>query len=147
MSSEKYVLIASARNEEAYIKKTIQSVTSQTILPKAWIIVSDGSTDCTDDIVSRYAKKHDFIQLVHLDNNGTIDMQYHFDESMNTHVIESINGLEGWWHFPYYDGGWPEVSVFRMDHYPYKDKMTIRLHQKSISTLEGYYEVFLLSAL
>jgi glycosyltransferase involved in cell wall biosynthesis len=29
-----------------------------------WIIVSDGSTDGTDEIVSRYAAQHDFIKLV-----------------------------------------------------------------------------------
>ena len=46
-----YVLITPARNEEAFIEKTIQSVVSQTILPAKWVIVSDGSTDRTDEIV------------------------------------------------------------------------------------------------
>jgi len=48
-----YVLITAARNEEAYIEKTIKSVISQTILPKKWVIVSDGSTDRTDEIVRK----------------------------------------------------------------------------------------------
>ena len=47
----KYVLITSARNEEAYIEKTIKSVISQTILPKKWVMVSDGSTDRTEEII------------------------------------------------------------------------------------------------
>jgi glycosyltransferase involved in cell wall biosynthesis len=59
-----YILITPARNEEAYIEKTIQSVISQTILPKEWVIVSDGSKDQTDDIVAHYAEKYDFIQLL-----------------------------------------------------------------------------------
>lgn len=59
-----YVLITAARNEEAYIEKTIQSVIAQTILPKRWAIVSDGSTDRTDEIVKQYADKHDFIMLL-----------------------------------------------------------------------------------
>ena len=59
-----YVLITAARNEEAYINDTIESVLAQTILPKKWVIVSDGSTDRTDEIVLRYSAQHDFIQLI-----------------------------------------------------------------------------------
>ncbi len=59
-----YVLITPARNEEAYIEKTIQSVISQTVLPEKWIIISDGSTDRTDEIVQKYARTHEFIQLL-----------------------------------------------------------------------------------
>ncbi len=66
MFKKPYVLITAARNEEAYIEKTINSVISQTILPRKWVIVSDGSTDRTDQIVNKYAAKHDFIQLVHI---------------------------------------------------------------------------------
>lgn len=60
----KYVLITPARNEEAFIEKTIQSVLAQTVLPEKWVIVSDGSTDRTDEIVEEYTKKYDFIELV-----------------------------------------------------------------------------------
>jgi len=60
-----YVLITAARNEEAYIERTIQSVVAQTILPRRWVIVSDGSVDRTDEIVNQYAAKHDFIMLLH----------------------------------------------------------------------------------
>jgi biofilm PGA synthesis N-glycosyltransferase PgaC len=60
----KYVLITPARNEEAYIEKTIQSVIIQTVLPLRWVIVSDGSTDRTDEIVRRYSSKYDWIELI-----------------------------------------------------------------------------------
>lgn len=68
-----------------------------------------------------------FAILVHLDNQGKIDMDYHFDETMDTHVIDSINGESNWWYTVYYSGGWPERNVHRMDHYPYKDKMYIQI--------------------
>jgi len=64
-----YVLITSAKNEEAYIENTILSVISQTILPIKWIIVSDGSTDRTDEIVKKYVENYHFIQLVHIDTD------------------------------------------------------------------------------
>lgn len=63
-----YVLVTPARNEEAYIEKTIQSVVNQTILPQKWVIVSDGSTDKTDQIVEKYESKYDFIELVKAEN-------------------------------------------------------------------------------
>lgn len=81
--------------------------------------------------------------LVHLDQAGSIDMQYHFDPSMNTHVIDSINGIGNWWYHAYYDGGWLEENAFRMDHYPYKDEMFIEVKQHSGAfTLEDYYTAY-----
>lgn len=61
-----YGLITPARNEEAYIEHTIQSVTSQTVLPKKWVIVSDGSTDRTDDIVKGYLSTNPWMQLLRM---------------------------------------------------------------------------------
>ena len=61
-----YVLITPARNEEAFIELTIKSVISQTILPMKWVIVSDGSTDRTDEIVKKYAAKHPWMELVRM---------------------------------------------------------------------------------
>ena len=53
-----YVLITPARNEAAYIEKTIQSVISQTLLPAKWVIVDDGSLDNTAAIVAKYLPAH-----------------------------------------------------------------------------------------
>ena len=59
-----YVLTTAAYNEEANIEKTIESVLSQTLLPTAWVIVSDGSVDRTDAIVVKYANAHRFIRFL-----------------------------------------------------------------------------------
>jgi len=69
MGSKSYVIITPARNEEAHISKTIKSVISQTILPKKWVIVSDGSTDGTDAIANQYAAKFDFIKLLRVEGD------------------------------------------------------------------------------
>lgn len=58
-----YVLITPARNEGKFIEATIESVVSQTVAPLKWIIVDDGSSDDTAEIVSKYACKHDWIEL------------------------------------------------------------------------------------
>jgi len=62
----KYVLITPARNEAAFIEQTIQSVINQTLLPVKWVIVSDGSTDGTDEIVQKYTAKYKWIELVRM---------------------------------------------------------------------------------
>jgi glycosyltransferase involved in cell wall biosynthesis len=61
-----YVLVTPARNEAQFIELTITSVIAQTVRPARWIIVSDGSSDGTDDIVSRYSALHTWIELVRL---------------------------------------------------------------------------------
>jgi poly-beta-1,6-N-acetyl-D-glucosamine synthase len=59
-----YVLITPARNEVENIERTIQAVIRQTVRPAKWIIVSDGSTDGTDEIVRKYAAEHHWVELV-----------------------------------------------------------------------------------
>jgi poly-beta-1,6-N-acetyl-D-glucosamine synthase len=61
-----YVLITPARNEAEYIDLTIRSVMAQTARPLKWVIVSDGSTDGTDEIVSRYTADHPWIELLRM---------------------------------------------------------------------------------
>jgi biofilm PGA synthesis N-glycosyltransferase PgaC len=65
-ASLSYVMITPARNEARLIEATIQSMIAQTILPLKWVIVSDGSTDGTDEIVERYAASHKWIELVRM---------------------------------------------------------------------------------
>lgn len=66
MKKKNYILITPARNEERFIKKTIECVVVQTILPKKWVIVSDGSIDGTDEIVKQYKSHCEFISLLHV---------------------------------------------------------------------------------
>ena len=69
----KYVLITPAHNEETFIEKTLDSMVAQTALPERWIIVDDGSTDRTSEIVARCVERHPWIELVrrspHLDRS------------------------------------------------------------------------------
>ena len=58
-----YCLISPARNEAEYIRETLDSVIAQTVLPKRWIIIDDGSTDETPRILADYAARHDFIEV------------------------------------------------------------------------------------
>jgi glycosyltransferase involved in cell wall biosynthesis len=59
-----YVLITPARNEAEFIELALRSVVAQTARPLRWVIVNDGSTDGTGDIVRKYATSHPWIDLV-----------------------------------------------------------------------------------
>lgn len=61
-----YVLITPARNEARLIEQTIRCMIAQTVLPLRWVIVSDGSTDGTDEIVLRYTNHYPWIQLLRM---------------------------------------------------------------------------------
>jgi hypothetical protein len=83
-----------------------------------------------------------FDVLVHLNKQGLIDLEYHFDESLNAHIIDSINGESNWWYQTYYSGGWSERNVFRPDHYPWKEGTTLTFYLESSSRLEDIYSVW-----
>lgn len=59
-----YYIVIPAYNEEAFIALTLQSLVSQTVLPKKVVVVNDNSTDTTAEIVLAFAKENPFITLV-----------------------------------------------------------------------------------
>lgn len=68
--AQSYFLISPCRNEAAYMRRTLDSVVSQTIPPARWIIVDDGSTDDTPLILQEYAQKHSFIEVISRPDRG-----------------------------------------------------------------------------
>jgi len=68
--SNQYVLLTAAKNEEACIGEVIELVVRQTVVPQAWFIIDDGSTDRTAEIVTSFAAKHPFIHLYSAESRG-----------------------------------------------------------------------------
>jgi len=60
----RYVLITPSRNEARFIEKTLESVVGQTVLPLKWVIVNDGSTDATAEILAKYTARCSWIEVV-----------------------------------------------------------------------------------
>jgi biofilm PGA synthesis N-glycosyltransferase PgaC len=67
---KRYVVITPVRDEEKHIEETIKSVTSQTNRPAEWVIVDDGSTDRTGEILDQHAVQFPWITVVHRPNRG-----------------------------------------------------------------------------
>ena len=79
--SKSYALATAAYNEEKLIEKVIQSIVSQTVRPQKWVIVNDGSSDRTAEIVQRYADQYPFIELY------TITEEHPRDLTAQVHAI------------------------------------------------------------
>jgi glycosyltransferase involved in cell wall biosynthesis len=70
LSGTNYVVISPVRDEEAYIRFTVECMVHQTIVPKEWIIINDGSSDKTGNILDEYARQYPWIRVVHRANRG-----------------------------------------------------------------------------
>ena len=68
--SNSYVLISPCRNEAAYMRQTLDTVIAQSVRPARWVIVDDGSTDETPQILAEYATRHDWIKIVTRTDRG-----------------------------------------------------------------------------
>lgn len=67
----KYSIIIPVHNEEKFIRKTLQSVVGQTVLPYEVMIVNDNSTDGTSRIIQEFAENYPFIKAIHSGSEST----------------------------------------------------------------------------
>jgi len=83
-----------------------------------------------------------FDVLVDLSARGEITLAYHYDHELQTHVIDNLNGLEGWWYDAHYEGGTFDRTALRMDTFPVKDGMSITLFLEDperLSAIEHHF--------
>lgn len=66
----RYVVITPVRDEEAYLRFTLESMIAQTVRPIEWIIVDDGSSDGTGEILDDYSRRRSWIRGLHRENRG-----------------------------------------------------------------------------
>lgn len=70
------------------------------------------------------------------------DLSFHFNESLNTYVINSLEGHDSWWYFAYYDGGWEELNAYRMDHFLWKPQTTLVMYHRPASEISNIHQKF-----
>jgi glycosyltransferase involved in cell wall biosynthesis len=69
-AASRYVLISPCRDEAAFARRTLETVTSQSVPPALWVIVDDGSTDATPQILAEYAAKFPYIRVIRREDRG-----------------------------------------------------------------------------
>jgi len=96
MSDQRYLVVSPCRNEADFMRRTLDSVIAQTLRPDLWVIVDDGSTDATPEILADYAAVHDWIKVIAKPDRGS--------RAVGPGVVEAFYvGLESvdWQNFPY----------------------------------------------
>lgn len=92
----KLLIITPCRNEAKYFEQSMNSILNQTLLPASWVIVDDGSTDETPQLLQNLAEKYPFISVIHRKDRGK--------RKVGPGVIETFyEGLESqdWKNFDY----------------------------------------------
>lgn len=69
-SPRRYVLISPCRDEAAYMRRTLDSVSAQSVPPSLWVVVDDGSTDETPAILADYATRLPYLRVVRRNDRG-----------------------------------------------------------------------------
>ncbi len=96
-STRRYLVVTPCRDEGDFIGRTIETMAAQTVPPITWVIVDDGSTDNTPEVLARAAAEHDFIKVVRREDRGerkvgpgVIEAFYAGYNSVNTADYEFI---------------------------------------------------------
>ncbi len=80
----KYVIITPVKNEVQYIEYILHSVCEQSLKPHEWIIVNDGSSDKTVEIINKYLKSSPWIRLVNINS-------HHESRQAGAKVVKAFN--------------------------------------------------------
>ncbi len=96
------VIISPVRDEEIFLEKAIQSIIHQTLQPIEWLIVDDGSTDQTTDILQRYAQTYSWIHIERKQDRGeravgpgVVEAFYYGYERLGTQDYDFICKMDG----------------------------------------------------
>jgi len=101
-AARRYCLITPCRNEANFVRRTLETTTAQTVPPTSWVIVDDGSTDQTPQILAEYAQRFPYIRVVTRKNRGArsvgpgvIDAFYDGLATINPHDFDYVCKFDG----------------------------------------------------
>lgn len=66
----KYLLVCPCRDEADYMRQTLDSLAAQTVAPALCLVVDDGSTDATPEILAEYEQRLDWLKVLHRHDRG-----------------------------------------------------------------------------
>jgi glycosyltransferase involved in cell wall biosynthesis len=99
--SRRYLLVTPCRDEAKYARRTLESVANQTIPPALWIIVDDGSSDETPEILAEYAAKLPYLKVIRREDRGfrklgggVIDAFYHGYDTIKPEDFDYVCKLD-----------------------------------------------------
>lgn len=89
METALVTLFTPAYNVENYIEKCIKSIQAQSFRNYEWIIVENGSTDTTKNIIERYAQQDLRIKVIyHKENMDGFAQKYIIDYAVGKYIVK-----------------------------------------------------------
>ena len=80
--------------------------------------------------------------VVYLDRTKQIDADYHFEETIDSYIIDSINGTDNWWYEVKNPSGMIDSRKIFMDSYKYDNKLSYELINISDDEFTQIYGAF-----
>jgi glycosyltransferase involved in cell wall biosynthesis len=90
MDMSSYILVTPCKDEEASLPKLAESVLKQQVLPVLWVIVDDGSTDRTPEILANLCLNYSWIKSIRL-NEKSRDLGVHVSHVYRTGFDTAID--------------------------------------------------------
>jgi len=101
MNNRRYAIITPCRDEADFARRTLESITKQTVPPALWVIVDDGSTDATPAILKEFADQFPYIKIIRREDRGkrsvgpgVIDAFYVGYETINPNDFDYVCKLD-----------------------------------------------------
>ena len=88
-----YIIQTPVKNEETNLPNLIKSILEQSIKPSLWLIIDDGSTDSTPEIIKEVQKRYDWIYSIRMEVNKR-DLGMHLSDVINKGITFLINICE-----------------------------------------------------
>jgi len=70
MPSRRYCIVSPCRDEAKFVTRTLETVAAQAVLPVRWVIVDDGSTDQTPELLRDFARDRPWIHVMRREDRG-----------------------------------------------------------------------------
>ena len=88
----KLTVIVAAYNVEKYIEKCLESLVNQTYKNLEILVVNDGSTDNTKQIIEKYEKKSENLKLLNKENGGLSSARNFGLQNTETEYVTFVDG-------------------------------------------------------
>ena len=88
----KLTVIVAAYNVEKYIEKCLESLLNQTYKNLEILVVNDGSTDNTKQIIEKYEKKSENLKLLNKENGGLSSARNFGLQNTETEYVTFVDG-------------------------------------------------------
>ncbi len=93
MGGQTYIAVTHCKNEEKTIRKCVESVLNQTIPPAVYVVIDDGSTDETPEILKSFRKR---IEIVSLEQKRARERGDHHRNLLLLSCQEAVKKVSDW---------------------------------------------------